>query len=111
VIDADEASRYARMLGVIANDLDRAGYAFTGPLRVAAGLLLEVCALLPDGAERCSCGEVLQHPRTGRRRAHCSDPCRKRADRLRNAARRQARRNATKDHAQRMDDQISSRAS
>lgn len=71
----------ARRLGWIAQNLDVKGYQFTGPIRDAARLLLDLPEREAPDADCAGCEAPLVQPATGRRRKWCSESCRSKARR------------------------------
>lgn len=83
-----ELLELARLLTLVAADLDHRGYQPSGVVLRAARALVELAAVVPHVAEACPvCGGDVEQPATGRRRVYCSSSCKRTAE-------RRARRNA-----------------
>jgi hypothetical protein len=67
----------ARQLAWVAQHLDTKGYAFAGPVRIAARRL--ATGAPADGCP--GCGGPVEQPPAGRRRKWCSEACRSRTRR------------------------------
>ena len=62
----------ARVLGVLASDLEARGFPYSGPLRIAARRLFDL------ETDRCNiCAGPIEQAATGRPRKYCSKRCRR----------------------------------
>lgn len=79
----DDLDALARLVLLVADDLDRKGYPATGPIRRYVRETRTTLAGAAPTPGCCPvCGELVVQPERGRRRVYCSATCR----RARNAA-------------------------
>lgn len=78
------ADDLARLVALVADDLDHRGYKAAGVVRRAAQVLAETPASPPPSS--CpACGVPIVQPERGRRRKYCSTRCRQTTNQRRNA--------------------------
>jgi len=75
---SDDRAKLARIVSIVADDLDALGYAAAGVVRHAARVIAQHRD--PTGTGDCpTCHGPVEQPARGRRRIYCSAPCRHRS--------------------------------
>lgn len=74
-----QLTELARLVALVASDLEHRGYQASAVVRRGAQALTEAAAWAPDDDSACpGCGGPVEQPELGRRRSFCSTSCRKR---------------------------------